>query len=84
MEASQTPVLQLPCVLNPAGGTSHQTLFHPAIVYPMTAQIRLYREEQFGPVIPIVPFTDLKTPIGYVAESNPATIGAGSLGVQQQ
>ena len=57
-------------VLNPAGGTSHQTLFHPAVVYPVTARMRLSREEQFGPVIPIVPFTDLETPIRYVVESN--------------
>lgn len=57
-------------VLNPAGGASHQTLFHPAVVYPVTARMRLHREEQFGPVIPIVPFTDLETPIRYVVESN--------------
>jgi glyceraldehyde-3-phosphate dehydrogenase (NADP+) len=32
--------------------------------------MRLYREEQFGPVIPVVPFTDLETPIRYLLESD--------------
>jgi glyceraldehyde-3-phosphate dehydrogenase (NADP+) len=32
--------------------------------------MRIYWEEQFGPVIPVVPFNDIETPIRYVVESN--------------
>ena len=56
--------------VNPNGGTVNQTFFYPAVVYPVNARMRLYREEQFGPVIPVAPFTDLETPIRYLLESN--------------
>ena len=36
----------------------------------MNARMRLYREEQFGPVIPVAPFTDLEAPIRYLLESD--------------
>jgi glyceraldehyde-3-phosphate dehydrogenase (NADP+) len=56
--------------VNPTGGQVNQTFFFPAVVYPVTAQMRLYREEQFGPVIPVAPFSDLETPIRYLLESD--------------
>lgn len=56
--------------VNSSGGLVNQTFFFPAVVYPVTARMRLYREEQFGPVIPVASFTDLETPIRYLLESN--------------
>jgi glyceraldehyde-3-phosphate dehydrogenase (NADP+) len=56
--------------VNPNGGTVNQTFFFPAVVYPVNAHMRVYKEEQFGPVIPVAPFTDLETPIRYLLESN--------------
>ena len=35
------------------GGELHGALMRPAIVYPVTSDMRLWNEEQFGPVIPI-------------------------------
>ena len=32
-----------------------ETLFYPAVVYPVREGMKLYREEQFGPVIPVMP-----------------------------
>jgi glyceraldehyde-3-phosphate dehydrogenase (NADP+) len=32
--------------------------------------MRVYSEEQFGPVIPIVPYDDVETPIQYIVNSN--------------
>jgi glyceraldehyde-3-phosphate dehydrogenase (NADP+) len=32
--------------------------------------MRLYHEEQFGPVIPVVPYDNLETPIDYIVNSN--------------
>lgn len=69
------------------GGGVDGALFHPAVVAPVDARMRLWREEQFGPVVPVVPFRDVAEPLRYVVESNygqqvsvfgrdPAAIGA--------
>ena len=57
-------------VVNPGGGTNQQSFFYPAIVYPVGERMRLYHEEQFGPVIPVTPFEDIEMPIQYVVNSN--------------
>ncbi len=57
-------------VVNPGGGQANGTLMCPAVVCPVTPDARLYREEQFGPIVPICPFTDLDEPMHYVTESN--------------
>jgi len=57
-------------VVNPGGGEAHGTLFRPAVVFPTSPDSRLYREEQFGPVIPVVAFDDVEEPIRHVIESN--------------
>jgi glyceraldehyde-3-phosphate dehydrogenase (NADP+) len=57
-------------VVNPGGGKTHGTYLSPAIVYPTPTDSRLYREEQFGPVIPVVSFTDIAEPIRWVVESD--------------
>jgi glyceraldehyde-3-phosphate dehydrogenase (NADP+) len=57
-------------VLNPQGGQADRTFFSPALLYPVNEQMRVYHEEQFGPVIPIVPFQDIETPLEYVTSSD--------------
>lgn len=52
------------------GGTVDNSFMSPAVVYPVTPEMELYRVEQFGPVIPIVPFTDINEPMQYVIDSN--------------
>jgi glyceraldehyde-3-phosphate dehydrogenase (NADP+) len=42
----------------------------PAILYPVNKAMRVYHEEQFGPVIPIIPFSDIQEPVQDMAESN--------------
>jgi len=32
--------------------------------------MRIYHEEQFGPVVPIVPFDDVEIPVRYIIESS--------------
>jgi len=56
-------------IINPSGGDQAETLFFPAVVYPVNSQMRLYHEEQFGPIIPIVSFSELQTPIEYIEDS---------------
>ncbi|MDM1293908.1 NADP-dependent glyceraldehyde-3-phosphate dehydrogenase [Sphingobacterium sp. N143] len=57
-------------VINEHGGQTLESFFYPAIVYPVNSQMKLYREEQFGPVIPVVPFDDLEEPIEYLIGSS--------------
>jgi glyceraldehyde-3-phosphate dehydrogenase (NADP+) len=74
-------------VVNGDGGAYAETLFYPAIVYPVNETMKLYRDEQFGPVIPVMGFDDLGTALNYVVtsdhgqqvsifSSNPDKIGA--------
>lgn len=56
-------------VVNEGGGTVSGTLFYPAVVYPVREGMKLYREEQFGPVVPVMPFDDVETALDYVATS---------------
>jgi glyceraldehyde-3-phosphate dehydrogenase (NADP+) len=57
-------------VVNDNGGQHQHTFFYPAVLYPVNAKMRLYSEEQFGPVVPIVPFKSDDEPIDYVVNSN--------------
>ncbi|TAE30224.1 MAG: NADP-dependent glyceraldehyde-3-phosphate dehydrogenase [Cytophagales bacterium] len=57
-------------VMNEGGGTVSGSLFFPAVVYPVAEGMKLYREEQFGPVVPVVPFIDVEQPIQYIISSD--------------
>ena len=46
------------------------TLFYPAVVYPVQEGMKLYREEQFGPIVPVMPFDDIETALDYVITSD--------------
>ncbi len=41
------------------GGGAHGTFFRPAVVFPVAPAARLYKEEQFGPVVPVTTFREL-------------------------
>lgn len=57
-------------VVNENGGQTRASFFYPAVLYPVSRDMRVYQEEQFGPVVPIVPYSDLRTVIDYVLESD--------------
>lgn len=57
-------------LVNGKGGRVHHTLLWPAVLYPVGPGMRLYSEEQFGPVVPIASFKDLEEPMDYVIRSN--------------
>jgi glyceraldehyde-3-phosphate dehydrogenase (NADP+) len=57
-------------VMNPTGGMTSKSVFFPAILYPVNNRMRIYSEEQFGPVIPIIPFSDISEPLNYVIQSD--------------
>jgi len=51
------------------GGNQGYSLMKPAILYPTNRDMKIYWEEQFGPVIPVVAFDDELAPVDYVTES---------------
>ncbi|MNQ62212.1 NADP-dependent glyceraldehyde-3-phosphate dehydrogenase [compost metagenome] len=57
-------------VVNAGGGTHRQSFFYPALLSPVTPQMRLYHEEQFGPLVPVVPYRELEEVIDYVLQSD--------------
>lgn len=57
-------------ILNKKGGQHFDNYIWPAVLYPVTKDMRVYQEEQFGPIIPLVPFTDIEEPLDDMAESN--------------
>jgi glyceraldehyde-3-phosphate dehydrogenase (NADP+) len=57
-------------IMNPGGGTFYETLFRPAVVYPVTPEAVLYGTEQFGPVVPVCSYSDEQEFLNFVTNSN--------------
>lgn len=57
-------------IVNAIGGISNHNFFYPTVIYPVKSNMRLWREEQFGPIIPIASFSDLEDPLDYIIKSN--------------
>jgi len=57
-------------VMNPSGGMTNKSVFFPAVLSPVNNKMKIYHEEQFGPVIPVVPFDKIEEPLDYVVQSN--------------
>jgi len=57
-------------VVNPGGGAFSMTLFYPAVVFPVREGMKLYREEQFGPIIPVTPYSEVEEALEYVVTSD--------------
>jgi glyceraldehyde-3-phosphate dehydrogenase (NADP+) len=57
-------------VINTGGGVSQGTLYYPAVLYPAKIGMRVYREEQFGPVVPIAAYTDIDEAMDYIISSD--------------
>lgn len=57
-------------VLNKRGGETTENYIFPAVLYPVTEEMRVYQEEQFGPVIPVKPFRSIDDLLDEIADSN--------------
>ncbi len=53
-------------VVNEGGGETEGSLFRPAVVYPVSEGMKLYRDEQFGPVVPVVVYDEVDEFIDYL------------------
>ena len=56
-------------IINQKGGELSPNYCFPAVLYPANNTMRVYDEEQFGPVIPVVPFKDINEPLNDMAQS---------------
>jgi acyl-CoA reductase-like NAD-dependent aldehyde dehydrogenase len=57
-------------VINENGGETVKSFVYPALLYPVTKEMKIWHEEQFGPVVPVVPFSNIQQPIDYLIESS--------------
>ncbi len=57
-------------IANENGGSVVESFMFPAVLTGVTSDMRIYNEEQFGPVIPVIEFKDISEPIEYMVKSN--------------
>jgi len=57
-------------ILNDLGGTNNETFYYPTVLYPVNEKMKVYHEEQFGPVIPVMTFKNIEEPLAYIMNSN--------------
>lgn len=53
-------------IRNSRGGERLLTMMHPALLSGVTQDMRLYAEEQFGPIIPVVVYGELREALDYI------------------
>jgi len=56
-------------VVNGLGRQQNGPFVRPTVVYPVKSDMRVWQEEQFGPLIPIAPFSTFEQCYEYLAES---------------
>ena len=56
-------------IMNKYGGQHIGTFYFPTVLYPVKPGMKIYEEEQFGPVIPVIDYESLDTPVDYIVNS---------------
>ncbi|WP_130734400.1 NADP-dependent glyceraldehyde-3-phosphate dehydrogenase [Flavobacterium sp. J27] len=57
-------------IINERGGKRMENYIFPAVLFPVNKAMRVYHEEQFGPVVPILTFKDIQEPLDDMAASD--------------
>ena len=57
-------------VMNKRAGKVNETSYFPAVLFPVNKHMRIFHEEQFGPVVPIVEYDKLEEVMDAIAESD--------------
>jgi glyceraldehyde-3-phosphate dehydrogenase (NADP+) len=57
-------------IINTKGGKSDGRIFYPTILSPVNESMRIYHEEQFGPVVPVVIFDEVQEVIDFLVHSH--------------
>jgi glyceraldehyde-3-phosphate dehydrogenase (NADP+) len=56
-------------IINKSGGKCYKTLCTLSILAPVNKHMKIWHEEQFGPVTPVAIYNDIQEPIDYVSMS---------------
>lgn len=56
-------------IVNPGGGDVIENFMKPAILYPVTPEMRVHEVEQFGPIIPIRAYEDISEVMDYATKT---------------
>lgn len=57
-------------VINERAGKVNETSYFPAVLFPVNKEMRIFHEEQFGPVVPIIEYQDLEEVMRCIAMSD--------------
>lgn len=57
-------------IINQKGGERTENYIFPAVLFPVNKNMRVYHEEQFGPVVPVMTFKDIQEPLDDMAASD--------------
>ena len=57
-------------VINKKGGEISENYLFPAVLFPVNDKMKVYHEEQFGPVIPIISYKDINEPLDAMADTD--------------
>jgi glyceraldehyde-3-phosphate dehydrogenase (NADP+) len=57
-------------LVNPNGGKYNKSFFFPAILKNVNQNMKVYHEEQFGPLVPVIAYKDIQEPLDYVTSSD--------------
>lgn len=57
-------------IANPSGNKHFQLAFFPTLLTDVNETMRIFHEEQFGPIVPVVRYENIEQPLSYVINSN--------------
>ena len=57
-------------IINKRGGELTDNYSFPAVLYPVNDTMSVYHEEQFGPVVPVISYSDINEPLDAMATSD--------------
>jgi glyceraldehyde-3-phosphate dehydrogenase (NADP+) len=57
-------------IINKKGGIITDNYIYPAVLYPVDASMRIFHEEQFGPLVPVIAFNKVELPLQDMSRSN--------------
>jgi glyceraldehyde-3-phosphate dehydrogenase (NADP+) len=57
-------------IVNGRGGQHDRTIFAPTVLFPVDSSMRVFHEEQFGPVVPVRTFTNVEEIFSDLERSN--------------
>jgi glyceraldehyde-3-phosphate dehydrogenase (NADP+) len=57
-------------IMNKRGGELTENYSFPAVLYPVNDKMSVYHEEQFGPVVPVISYSDINEPLDAMATAD--------------